>query len=75
MQCLGFGAGILVIRNLPKREYALYTLGTATLSMIMILADSGIGSAMTAVGGRVWRDRYRLSQLRRPRSSYGLGWQ
>ena len=26
VQVVGFAAGILVIRNLPKREYALYTL-------------------------------------------------
>ena len=63
MQVLGFAAGILVIRNLPKREYALYTLGNTMLATILVLADSGISSALTAIGGRIWQDKQRLSQL------------
>jgi hypothetical protein len=63
VQAIGFAAGILVVRNLPKREYALYTLCNTMLATILVLADSGIGSALTAIGGRVWQSRYRLSQL------------
>lgn len=63
VQVLGFAAGILVIRNLPKREYALYTLGNTMLATILVLADSGISSALTAIGGRIWHDKQRLSQL------------
>jgi O-antigen/teichoic acid export membrane protein len=63
VQVIGFAAGILVIRNLPKREYALYTLGNTMLAAILVLADSGISSALTAIGGRIWHDRDRLSQL------------
>jgi hypothetical protein len=63
VQILGFAAGILVIRNLPKREYAFYTLGNTMLSTILVLADSGISNALTALGGRIWEDTGRLSQL------------
>jgi O-antigen/teichoic acid export membrane protein len=63
VQVLGFVAGILVIRNLPKREYAFYTLCNTMLATVLVLADSGISSALTAIGGRIWHDNYRLSQL------------
>jgi O-antigen/teichoic acid export membrane protein len=63
VQVLGFAAGILVIRNLPKREYAFYTLSNTMLSTVLVLADSGIGSALIAIGGRIWQDNYRLAQL------------
>ena len=52
-----------MIRNLPKREYAYYTLGNTMLATILVLADSGISSALTAIGGRIWKDTHRLSQL------------
>ena len=63
VQAIGFGAGILILRNLPKREYALYTLCNTILAAVLVLSDGGISSAMTAIGGRVWHDRSRLSQL------------
>jgi len=63
VQVLALAAGILIIRHLPKREYALYTLGNTMLATILALSDSGISSAMTAIGGRIWQDDHRLSQL------------
>ena len=33
------------------------------LVTVLMLADSGISSGLTAIGGRIWRDTYRLSQL------------
>ena len=63
VQVLGFAAGLLIVRTLPKREYAFYTIGNAMLSTILVLADSGISSALTAIGGRVWQDRRRLGSL------------
>ncbi len=65
VQAIGFGTGILILRNLPKREYALYTLCNTILAAVLVLSDGGISSAMTAIGGRVWHDRGRLSQLMR----------
>jgi O-antigen/teichoic acid export membrane protein len=63
VQALGFAAGILIVRGLPKREYAFYTIGNTMLSTILLLADSGISSALTAIGGRVWQDGHRLGSL------------
>jgi|SRR5208283_2473982 len=63
VQGLGFAAGLLIVRTLPKREYAFYTIGNTMLSAILVLADSGISSALTAIGGRVWQDGQRLGSL------------
>lgn len=63
VQVLGFAAGLLIVRNLPKREYAFYTIGNTMLATILVLADSGISSALTAIGGRVWQDSRRLGSL------------
>ena len=63
VQALGFAGGILIVRSLPKQEYALYTLGNMMLAMILVLADSGIGSSMTAIGGRLWQDNNKLGIL------------
>ena len=63
VQVIGFGAGILIIRYLPRREYALYTLGNTMLSTILVLSDSGISSAITAIGGQIWQDDHQLSRL------------
>jgi O-antigen/teichoic acid export membrane protein len=60
---LGFAAGLLIVRTLPKREYAFYTIGNTMLASILVLADSGISSALTAIGGRVWQDSQRLGSL------------
>jgi O-antigen/teichoic acid export membrane protein len=63
VQMLGFAAGILIVRGLPKREYAFYTIGNTMLATILLLADSGISSALTAIGGRIWRDDHGLATL------------
>lgn len=63
VQVLGFAAGILIVRTLPKRDYALYTIGNTMLATILLLADSGISSALIAIGGRVWQDNRRLGSL------------
>lgn len=63
VQGLGFAAGLLIVRTLPKREYAFYTIGNTMLSAILVLADSGISSALTAIGGRVWQNGQRLGSL------------
>jgi O-antigen/teichoic acid export membrane protein len=63
VQVLGFAAGLLIVRTLPKREYAFYTIGNTMLGAILVLADSGISSALTAIGGRVWQDSRQLGSL------------
>ncbi|HTY49096.1 MAG TPA: hypothetical protein VMB48_05340 [Steroidobacteraceae bacterium] len=63
VQGLGFAAGILIVRWLPLREYAFYTIATAGLGTMTVLTDSGIGSSVLALGGAAWRDRARLGAV------------
>ena len=60
IHAIGFISGILVIRFLPSREYALYTLSNTMLAVLIILADGGIASGVMSQGGKVWQDRKRL---------------
>ncbi len=63
VQALNLASGILIIRTLSKEEYAYFTLANAMQGTINVLADSGISSALSAIGGRVWQDPYRFGQL------------
>lgn len=63
VQMLGFGAGLLIVRSLPKQEYAFYTIGNTMVGAILALADSGISSALSAIGGRVWQNSRQLGSL------------
>ncbi|OUJ71253.1 MATE family efflux transporter [Hymenobacter crusticola] len=60
VQALGLIGGILVIRLLPTREYALYTLANTMLGAMIILADGGISAGVLAQGGKVWNDKQKL---------------
>jgi O-antigen/teichoic acid export membrane protein len=63
VQLLTFACGILIVRALPKQEYALFTLAITMQATMNVLADNGIGSGLNAIGGRVWQDRTRFGQL------------
>jgi O-antigen/teichoic acid export membrane protein len=60
VQGIGLLSGILVIRLLPTKEYALYTLANTMLGTMLVLADGGISSGVMAQGGKVWQDREKL---------------
>lgn len=63
IQGLGFAAGVLLVRVLPKAEYAYFTIANTMQQTMNLLADNGISSGLTAIGGRVWSDRSRFGQL------------
>jgi O-antigen/teichoic acid export membrane protein len=63
IQIIGFICGILIIRNFTISEYALYTLANTMLGAMNILADGGIVSGVTAEGGKVWQDKYKLGAV------------
>ncbi|PTT02659.1 polysaccharide biosynthesis protein [Pedobacter sp. HMWF019] len=63
VQALGLISGILIIRLLPTKEYALYTLANTMLATVTVLADSGIGAGTLAAGGKVWQDSQKLGQV------------
>ena len=63
VQLLGFTSGILLVRWLPQREYAYFTIANAMQATLNMLADIGISVGLISIGGRVWQDRHRFGQL------------
>jgi O-antigen/teichoic acid export membrane protein len=63
IQLLGFTSGILLVRWLPQREYAYFTIANAMQATLNMLADIGISVGLISIGGRVWQDRHRFGQL------------
>lgn len=63
IQAVGFLSGILVIRFLPVEEYAFYTLGNTVLGTMVVLADGGIATGVTAIYGRVWKTRDKAGRV------------
>src|SRR5436853_3186932 len=56
-------AGLIIIRALPKSEYALFAIANSMQVACTQLADLGVGIGVRSIGGRVWKDRNRLGQL------------
>lgn len=63
VQVIGFAAGILLVRWLPQREYAYFTIANSMQGTINLLADIGISVGLVSIGGRVWQDRSRFGGL------------
>jgi O-antigen/teichoic acid export membrane protein len=63
VQALGFASGLFLVRVLSKAEYGLFTIANTMQQTMNLLADNGISSGLTAIGGRVWNDRTRFGQL------------
>lgn len=60
IQLLALVTGILIVRLLPTKEYAFYTLANTMLGTMTVLADGGISSGVMSQGGKVWQDRVKL---------------
>src|SRR2546423_8818221 len=63
VQLIGFATGILLIRCMEQREYALFTIANTMQGTINILADIGISIGLTSIGGPVWQDHHRFRKL------------
>src|SRR5213595_3868657 len=63
VQIIAFSSGILLVRWLPQREYAFFTIANAMQATLMLLADIGISVGLMSIGGRVWQDRHRFGEL------------
>src|SRR5436305_2712567 len=62
-QIIAFSSGILLVRWLPQREYAYFTIANAMQATLMLLADIGVSVGLVSIGGRVWQDRHRFGEL------------
>ena len=58
-------SGFILVRAMAKEDYAWFTIALAALSTISVLADSGLGSAFSAVGGPLVSDTQRFASLAR----------
>ena len=63
VQIIAFSSGILLVRWLPQREYAFFTIANTMQATLMLLADIGISIGLISIGGRVWQDRHRFGEL------------
>ena len=63
VQALALISGILIIRLLPTKEYAYYTLVNTMLGTMGVLADSGVGDGVLSQGGKVWQDSKKLGAV------------
>ncbi|MDX2271389.1 MAG: hypothetical protein NW237_05495 [Cyanobacteriota bacterium] len=62
-QAISFICGILIIRILTKDDYALLTIANSIQGALGVLTGSGVGSALTSIGGKIWFNHSRFSEL------------
>jgi O-antigen/teichoic acid export membrane protein len=62
-QALGLLAGILIIRALPKDDYAFFTIINTIGPVMGMLSDVGVNGGLTAIGGKHWQDDQRMGSL------------
>jgi O-antigen/teichoic acid export membrane protein len=72
VQGVAFLCGVAVLRSLAPAEYALYTLASAALGSIAVLADGGINTGAVTQGRLVHDDRARLGGVLR--TAMALRW-
>lgn len=63
VQALNAVSGFLLVRSMDKPDYAWFTIASGMSSMLAILSDSGVGIAVTSIGGTIWQDRASLKEL------------
>src|SRR5690606_41568376 len=63
LQIIGFGISILLIRQMPKEDYALYTIFISSLAILNILSDSAIVLGFNALAGKAWNDETNTSSI------------
>src|ERR1700692_3492220 len=63
VQIIAFSSGILLVRWLPQREYAFFTIANAMQATLMLLADIGISVGLMSIGGRLLQSRHCFGEL------------
>jgi O-antigen/teichoic acid export membrane protein len=65
IQAVGFLSGIIIVRHLSKPDYALFSIASAMMATMGMLADSGVSAGLYAIGGGIWQDNHRMGKLLR----------
>jgi hypothetical protein len=63
VQGIGAVTGLMLVRWMPKDEYAWLTICGSLLATVGLLADGGISTAITSMSGRVASDKTALAQV------------
>ncbi len=76
IQALNFVSGIIILRSLPKDDYALYTIINTMGPTMTMLSDIGITFGLVSVGRKIWQDNEKMGRLVQTglklRRSFGL---
>ncbi|KGO87435.1 hypothetical protein Q765_07150 [Flavobacterium rivuli WB 3.3-2 = DSM 21788] len=62
-QVIGFAISFLVVRNLSKPDYSIFTVLMSIQGMMNVLSSSGITIGFQKIAGTVWSDNAALSRL------------
>ncbi len=62
-QGLGFLAGIIIVRALPKEDYAWFMIVNTIGPIMNMLSDNGVTNSLSAIGGKFWQDDLRMGSL------------
>ena len=57
--------GLLLVRHLPKDQYAWLTIAGSLLATLNLLGDGGISTGLTAIGGRIYDQHGPFARLLR----------
>jgi hypothetical protein len=63
IQLLSFSVGLIIVRMLPKADYAYYTIGMSMMLMMAQLGDVGITTSIIALGGQAKSSRAALAAI------------
>jgi len=63
VQVLGFASGLLIIRSLNKTQYTYFIIANTFQSTIDLMSDFGITIGLNSIGGQVYKDQTKFSQL------------
>ncbi len=55
--------GLLLVRGLPKEEYAWFTLAGSLFATVALLGDGGVSTGLTSIGGRLVGQPQSFGQL------------
>ena len=63
IRALAFGVSFILIRTMPKSDYAIYTVLMSVQGLLRVLSNSGIMTGFKFIGGNIWNDERALSSL------------
>ncbi|MDT0642501.1 hypothetical protein RM553_06610 [Zunongwangia sp. F363] len=62
-KAMGFAISILLVRELSKEDYAVYTVLLTIQGMLLPLSNSAIFIGFKKIGGEIWNDTLKMSSL------------